>query len=123
MKAVTHYEVNGHLFADKELALAVEDILTQYPDLKFDVDGNAISVKVKSYEGAAWIEVSENGVKIIFETHDPSMDTKEIIELEKRGILWEFSRCIQYFTPKNKKSLLEDFKLLYEYTQEVYSLV
>lgn len=33
MKAVTHYEVNGHLFADKELALAVEDILTQYPGL------------------------------------------------------------------------------------------
>lgn len=123
MKAVTHYEVNGHLFSDKELALAVEDILTQYSDLKFDVDNNAISVKVKSYEGAAWIEVSENSVKIVFETHDPSMDTKEIIELEKRGILWEFSRCIQYFTPKNKKSLLEDFKLLYEYTQEVGSLV
>ena len=46
MKAVTHYEVNGHLFSDKELALAVEDILTQYSDLKFDVDNNAISVKV-----------------------------------------------------------------------------
>lgn len=51
------------------------------------------------------------------------MDTKEIIELEKRGILWEFARCIQYFTPKDKKNLLEDFKLLYEYTQEVGSLV
>lgn len=123
MKAVTHYEVNGHLFADKELALVVEDILTHYPDLKFDVDGDSISVKVKSYEGAAWIEVSECGVKIVFETHDPSMDTKGIIELEKRGILWEFARCIQYFTPKNKKNLLEDFKLLYEYTQEVGSLV
>ena len=37
MKAVTHYEVNGHLFANKELALAVEEILTHYPDLKFEV--------------------------------------------------------------------------------------
>lgn len=123
MKTVTHYEVGGHLFTNKELALAVEDILTHYPDLKFDVDNNAISVKVKSYEGAAWIEVSENGAKIVFETHDPSMDTEEIIKLEQRGILWEFSRCIQYFTPKNKKNLLEDFKLLYEYTKEVHSLI
>ena len=123
MKAVTHYEVNGHLFANKELALAVEDILTHYPDLKFDVDNNAISVKVKSYEGAAWIEVSENGAKIVFEIHDPSMDTEEIIKLEQRGILWEFSRCIQYFTPKNKKNLLDEFKLLDEYSQEVGSLV
>ena len=123
MKTVTHDEVGGHLFTNKELALAVEDILTHYPDLKFDVDNNAISVKVKSYEGAAWIEVSENGAKIVFETHDPSIDTEEIIKLEQRGILWEFSRCIQYFTPKNKKNLLDDFKLLYEYTQEVGSLV
>lgn len=123
MKTVTHYEVGGHLFTNKELASAVEDILTHYPNLKFDVDGNAISVKVKSYEGAAWIEVTENDVKIVFETHDPSMDTKEIIKLEQRGILWEFSRCIQYFTPKNKKNLLDNFKLLYEYTQEVGSLV
>ena len=71
MKAVTHYEVNGHLFADKELALAVEDILTHYPDLKFDIDGNAISLKVKTYEGSAQIEVTKNEVKIIFVTHVP----------------------------------------------------
>lgn len=123
MKAVTHYEVNGHLFADKELALAVEDILTHYPDLKFDIDGNAISLKVKTYEGSAQIEVTKNEVKIIFVTHDPSTDTAEIMDLERRGILWDFSRGTQTFTSKNKKNLLEDFKFLYEYTKEVGSLI
>lgn len=123
MKAVTHYEVNGHLFANKELALAVEDILTHYPDLKFDVDNNAISVKVKTYEGSAEIEVTENEAKIVFVTHDPSTDTAEIMDLERRGILWDFARGTQTFTPKNKKNLLEDFKLLYEYTKEVRSLI
>lgn len=123
MKAVTHYEVNGYLFANKELALAVEEILTNYPDLKFDVDGNSISLKVKTYEGSAKIEVTENEVKIVFVTHDPSTDTAEIMDLERRGILWDFSRGTQTFTPKNKKNLLEDFKLLYEYTKEVRSLI
>lgn len=123
MKAVTHYEVNGHLFASKELALAVEDILTHYPDLNFDVDGNSISLKVKTYESSAEIEVTENEVKIIFVTHDPSTDTAEIMDLERRGILWDFARGTQTFTPKNKKNLLEDFKLLYEYTKEVRSLI
>ncbi len=115
--------MNGHLFANKELALAVEDILTHYPDLKFDVDGNSISLKVKTYEGSAKIEVTENEVKIIFVTHDPSTDTAEIMDLERRGILWDFARGTQTFTPKNKKNLLEDFKLLYEYTKEVRSLI
>ena len=115
--------MNGHLFASKELALAVEDILTHYPDLKFDIDGNAISLKVKTYEGSAQIEVTKNEVKIIFVTHDPSTDTAEIMDLERRGILWDFSRGTQTFTSKNKKNLLEDFKLLYEYTKEVRSLI
>ena len=123
MKAVTHYEVNGHLFANKEQAQAVEEILTNSPDLKFDVDGNSISLKVKTYEGSAKIEVTENEVKIVFVTHDPSTDTAEIMDLERRGILWDFSRGTQTFTPKNKKNLLEDFKLLYEYTKEVRSLI
>ena len=60
---------------------------------------------------------------MIFDTHDPEMDTEDIINLNQAGILWCFSRGKQYFTPKNKKDPAEDFKLLYEYTKEVGKLV
>ena len=123
MKVVTRYEAGGYLFTNENLALAVEDILTHYPELKFDVSEPAISLKVKAYGGSAEIEVTENEVKIIFVTRDPSTDTAEIMDLERRGILWDFYRGTQTFTPKNKKNLLEDFKLLYEYTKEVGSLI
>lgn len=123
MKVVTRYESGGYLFTNENLALAVEDILTHYPELKFDVSEHEISLKVKAYGGSAEIEVTENEVKIIFVTRDPSTDTAEIMDLERRGILWDFYRGTQTFTPKNKKNLLEDFKLLYEYTKEVRSLI
>ena len=123
MKVVTRYESGGYLFTNENLALAVEDILTHYPELKFDVSEHAISLKVKAYGGSAEIEVTENEAKIIFITHDPSTDTAEVMDLERRGILWDFYRGTQTFTPKNKKNLLEDFKLLYEYTKEVGSLI
>lgn len=123
MKIVKSYEVNEHLFTNEKLAIIAENLFRAFPEIKFSIENDEIYLDVPTYEGAAKIQITEEGVRLIFDTHDPEMDTEDIINLNQAGILWRFSRGKQYFTPKNKKDPAEDFKLLYEYTKEVGKLV
>lgn len=123
MKIVKSYEVNGHLFTNEKLAIIAENLFRAFPEIKFSIENDEIYLEVSTYEGAAKIQITEEGVQLIFDAHDPEMDTEDIINLNQAGILWRFSRGKQYFTPKNKKDPAEDFKLLYEYTKEVGKLV
>ena len=82
-----------------------------------------IFLKVPSYDGSADINITESGVELQFYTHDPSASTENIMKLEKQGIYWELSRGLQFFVPKERKSLLEDFELLYKYVEKEGKLV
>jgi hypothetical protein len=104
-------------------ATHLTNIFRAFPEIKFSIENDKIYLEVSTFEGAAKIQITEEGVQLIFDTHDPEMDTEDIINLNQAGILWRFSRGKQYFTPKNKKDPAEDFKLLYEYTKEVGKLV
>lgn len=123
MKTVTYYEVDGHPFKSKELATFAEAIVKKYPDLDFCFLDDKIILEVPSYEGKADINITENDVELNFFTHDPSATTEQIVKLEKQGICWELSRGLQFFVPKERKSLLEDFELLYKYVEKEGKLV
>lgn len=123
MKTVTHYEVDGHSFKSKKLATFAEAIIEKYPDLNFVFLNDKIFLKVPSYDGRADINITEDGVELDFYTHDPSASTQKIMKLEEQGIYWEISRGLQYFVPKERKSLLEDFDLLYAYVKKEGKLI
>lgn len=52
-------------------------------------------------------------------THDPCMNSKQVFELDSKGILWEVSRGVQYFVLKEPSGdLKDDFDSLYKFSEE-----
>ena len=116
MKKVEQYLVSGYTFSDEKFASKVEPLIEAYPDLEFVSDDNELYLPIETWRGEAKIFISNDVLELHLITHDPCMSSRQVFELDSKGILWEVSRGVQYFVLKQPSGdLKEDFASLYDF--------
>ena len=118
MEEVKRYVVSGYEFTDVEFASKVEPILQKFPELSFEVNENELVLPFESKMGEAKIFMSNRELEIQVVTYNPSMDSRQVLELDKRGIFWEVCRGVQYYTRNNPTTnVVDNFEFLYEFSK------
>lgn len=119
MKKVEQYLVGGHTFSDEKFASKVEPLIEAYRELEFVSDGNELHLPIETWRGEAKIFISNDVLELHLITHDPCMSSRQVFELDSKGILWEVSRGVQYFVLKQPSGdLKDDFDSLYKFSEE-----
>lgn len=119
MKKIEQYLVGEHTFSDKKFASKVEPLIEAYPELEFVSDGDELYLPIETWRGETKIFISNYVLELQLITHDPCMSSKQVFELDSKGILWEVSRGVQYFVLKQPSGdLKDDFDSLYKFSKE-----
>ena len=119
MKKIEQYLVGEHTFSDEKFASKVEPLIEAHPELEFVSDGDELYLPIETWRGETKIFISNDVLELQLITHDPCMSSKQVFELDSKGILWEVSRGVQYFVLKQPSGdLKDDFDSLYKFSEE-----